>query len=157
MTEPEKLRDVEPLNPEQKPLPSSPAPETQPEALLLCFCENVLLARLDIDQALKGSGFTVDYVEADSRRMPDLANKPYRLLLFDIRSKADVGFQSCAMIRSRTDLPIMLILRGGARSEVMRGYQAGADAYMLVPFDPREFAARLNGLLRRSPQHLQDQ
>jgi DNA-binding response OmpR family regulator len=45
----------------------------------------------------------------------------------------------------------MLMLRGAARNEVVRDFQAGAHAYVLVPFHPREQLARMDALLRRSP------
>jgi hypothetical protein len=66
-------------------------------------------------------------------------------------SKSDNGYQICAQTRLASEVPILLMLRGAARNEVVRGFQAGADAYVLVPFDPRELLVRLGALLRRAP------
>jgi DNA-binding response OmpR family regulator len=43
----------------------------------------------------------------------------------------------------------MVVLHGAARSEVLRSYQSGADAYITSPFDPRELIARMGALVRR--------
>jgi DNA-binding response OmpR family regulator len=46
-------------------------------------------------------------------------------------------------------VPVFVVLRGAARHDVLRAYQAGADAYILAPFDHRELLARVQALLRR--------
>jgi|GEM_PF-1577968 len=109
------------------------------------------MVRREVVPYLKGAGYEVDLVEANTRRPLPLSGRPYRLLLFDVGSKSDNQYQICAQTRLANKLPIMLMLRGAARNEVVRGFQAGADAYVLVPFDPRELLARLDALLRRSP------
>lgn len=109
------------------------------------------MVRREVVPVLKGAGYEVDLVEANTRRPLPLSGRPYRLLLFDVGSKSDNQYQICAQTRLANKLPIMLMLRGAARNEVVRGFQAGADAYVLVPFDPRELLARLDALLRRSP------
>ncbi len=119
--------------------------------LLLCVCENMQMVRREILPVLLGAGYDVDLVEASTRRPLPLLGKPYRLLLFDVGSKSDNQYQICSQTRLATGLPILLMLRGAARNEIVRGFQAGADAYVLVPFDPRELLARVDALLRRVP------
>jgi DNA-binding response OmpR family regulator len=117
--------------------------------LILCVCENVPAVKSEVVPVLHAAGYETHLVEASLRRLPHLSGKPYRMVLFEVGTKIDTCYQICAQTRSLTDLPIMLVLRGAARNEILRGYQAGADAYVLVPFDPRELLARMSGLLRR--------
>jgi DNA-binding response OmpR family regulator len=120
-------------------------------ALILCVCESPQMVKREIVPVLLGAGYEVELVEASARRaLPPLSSKPYRLLLFDVASRSDIDYQICAQARLASELPILLMLRGAARHEIVRGFQAGADAYVLVPFDPRELLARLEALLRRT-------
>ena len=109
------------------------------------------MVRREVVPVLEDAGYVVDLVEACTRKTLPLSSKPYRLLLFDVGARSDNDYQICVQARLASQLPIMLMLRGAARHEVVRGYQAGADAYVLVPFDPREFLVRLDALLRRPP------
>jgi two-component system phosphate regulon response regulator OmpR len=135
------------------PAATGPTVGESPKAstLLLCVCESIQMVRREVVPVLKAAGYEVDLVEASARRPLSLSGKPYRLLLFDVGSKSDNGYQICAQTRLASEVPILLMLRGAARNEVVRGFQAGADAYVLVPFDPRELLVRLGALLRRAP------
>jgi DNA-binding response OmpR family regulator len=108
------------------------------------------MVRREVVPVLTDAGYEVDLAEASMRKPLPLDRKPYRLLLFDVGAKCDIDYQLCAQARMTSDLPVMLMLRGAARNEILRGYQAGADAYVLVPFDPRELLARLEALLKRA-------
>jgi DNA-binding response OmpR family regulator len=127
------------------------AAELPKATLLICITESIQIAKREVVPVLKGAGYDVDLIEAGTRRPLPLSGKPYRLLLFDIGSKSDNQYRICAQTRLASKLPIMLMLRGAARNDAVRGFQAGADAYVLVPFDPRELLVRLDALLRRSP------
>jgi DNA-binding response OmpR family regulator len=59
------------------------------------------------------------------------------------------GLDVCRAIRSRADIPIlMLTARGDAMDRVI-GLELGADDYLPKPFEPRELLARLRAILRR--------
>jgi len=119
--------------------------------LLLCVSENVSLAERQLVPVLQQAGFEVELIEANPAKLPDLHSKPYALILFDVSVPNGPGYQLCEMLRNDGRLPVMFILRRVARGDVLRAYQAGADAYVLFPFDEREFLARMGALLRRRP------
>ncbi len=125
--------------------------ETSAVAVLLCVSEDPGATRGELMTALKRAGYDVDLVEASLHKVLNLQAKSYRAVLFDIRKPGGSGFELCRRIRERSLLPIMLVLHGLARNDALLGFQAGADAYMLAPFDEREFHARMRGLLQRSP------
>ena len=125
--------------------------ETRVAAVLLCVSEDTVTAHGELVTALKRAGYDVDLVEANLQKTLDLQAKSYQAVLFDIRKPGGSGFELCRRIREHSLLPIMLVLHGLARNDALLGFQAGADAYMLAPFDEREFYARMRGLLQRSP------
>jgi DNA-binding response OmpR family regulator len=124
---------------------------TYPGGLLLCVCENIPLNRRELLPPLEAAGYEVEMVEAHARRPLLLTDRPYRLLLLDIGTKHQSEYRLCAQVRSTSNLPILLMLRDAPRNAVMRGFQAGADGYIIAPFEVRELLARIGALLRRSP------
>jgi DNA-binding response OmpR family regulator len=100
---------------------------------------------------LETSGYEVVLLRPEEATVEILTSRPFNLLLLDVNSADSPAYRLCEQSRTVVDIPVMLILRGIARTDVLRGYQAGADAYLLFPFDDRELEARLNGLLRRHP------
>jgi DNA-binding response OmpR family regulator len=142
------------LNQIPRPTPRSPRATGEAfktGALLLCITENAFVSNREIAPALKAAGFEVELVEAGSAKSIDLTARPYALVVLDILRPDGTGFALCQQIHDRSTLPVVLILHGAARNEVLRGYALGADAYVLAPFDREELVARLNALLRRQP------
>jgi DNA-binding response OmpR family regulator len=119
--------------------------------LILCVSEDVRVARRELIPILKRAGFQVELVEANLQKPIDPFSKPYGLIVLDINLPDGPAYQICERSRNRWNLPVMLVLHGAARHDVLRGFQAGADAYILAPFDDREFLARMSALLRRRP------
>jgi len=60
------------------------------------------------------------------------------------------GLELCRWIRSRTELPVILLTARGEEADRIVGLELGADDYVTKPFSPRELAARVRTVLRRS-------
>ncbi|PKO21350.1 MAG: hypothetical protein CVU38_15115 [Chloroflexi bacterium HGW-Chloroflexi-1] len=125
--------------------------DVEEDILVLCVSEDVSVAERDLIPTMKRAGLQVDLVEANLQEPLDLCSKPYQLVLFDITAPNGLGYKVCERTRNACNVSVMLVLHGAARHDVLRGYQIGADAYILAPFDDREFLARLGALLRRRP------
>jgi DNA-binding response OmpR family regulator len=101
--------------------------------------------------ALENAGYQVHQMDASRYLLKRiLAENSCRLVVFDITQPAGLGFWLCARLRSLWRGPIVIILRGAASVDVMRSFEAGADMYILAPFDPAELVWRVTALLRRS-------
>ena len=59
------------------------------------------------------------------------------------------GFAICQHIRSKSDVPIILLTVRGEENDIVHGLEAGADDYVLKPFSPRQLVARVQAVLRR--------
>jgi len=116
---------------------------------LLLLCEDGLFA-LDLEGRLRTGGYDVRIETTLSviRLAPRAV--PYALAVIEIPSATSDGYSACAALRAVSTLPILLILRDTGRHDVLRGFQYGADAYLMAPFDPRELIARVESLLRRA-------
>lgn len=120
-------------------------------ALLLCMSEDLYVTRKELLPTLRATGFEVDLFEVSQHPPPNYTDRPYKMVVLDISNADGAGYEMCTRFRNVLDVPLILVLRGAARNDVLRGYQAGADAYVLAPFDHREFTARMRALLRRHP------
>jgi len=78
-------------------------------------------------------------------------HKDYHLIILDINIPLINGYDLCKEIRkSNKDIPIIMLTALGAPDNKVTGFNAGADDYVLKPFDFRELLARVNVFLRRS-------
>jgi DNA-binding response OmpR family regulator len=60
------------------------------------------------------------------------------------------GWELCRTIRQTdTTLPVLLLASTAAESELVRGYEVGADHYLVKPFGPKQLLVRLGAVLRR--------
>jgi DNA-binding response OmpR family regulator len=88
-------------------------------------------------------------LSAAARDIPDLA-------IIDLMLPGMDGLEVCRRLRSdpRTaDIPIIMLTAKSSESDRVVGLELGADDYVTKPFSPRELAARVKAVLRRSSPH----
>jgi DNA-binding response OmpR family regulator len=84
----------------------------------------------------------------DARRMIE-ADEP-NLVVLDVMLPGTDGLTLCRWIRERSDIPVILLTARGDEADRIVGLELGADDYVTKPFSPRELAARVRTVLRRS-------
>jgi DNA-binding response OmpR family regulator len=72
------------------------------------------------------------------------------LVVLDLMLPGTGGLELCRWIRSRSDLPVIMLTARGEESDRIVGLELGADDYVTKPFSPRELAVRVRAVLRRS-------
>jgi DNA-binding response OmpR family regulator len=77
------------------------------------------------------------------RQSPDL-------VVLDVMLPGADGLELCRWIRSRSELPVIMLTARGEEADRIVGLELGADDYVTKPFSPRELAARVRTVLRRS-------
>jgi two-component system, OmpR family, alkaline phosphatase synthesis response regulator PhoP len=88
-----------------------------------------------------------DALELVAGSIPDL-------IILDINLPVLSGFEVCRVLRARpatSHVPIIMLTARAAENDRVSGLDLGADDYMTKPFSPRELAARVRAVLRRSP------
>ncbi|MBN9025697.1 response regulator [Kaistia nematophila] len=92
---------------------------------------------------------------ADARAAMDVA--PYDLVLVDLGLPDGDGLELIRSIRvAGFAVPVLIITARGAVDERIAGLDAGADDYLVKPFNHYELLARCRALLRRAPAHMAD-
>ena len=72
------------------------------------------------------------------------------LVVLDVMLPGADGLELCRWIRSRSDLPVILLTARGEEADRIVGLELGADDYVTKPFSPRELVARVKAILRRA-------
>ena len=98
-------------------------------------------------------GYEVTWVRTGEAGLEELARRPVRLVVLDIGLPGIDGFEVCRRLRARTSVPILILSARDDEVDRVAGLEAGADDYVVKPFSPREVAARVNAILRRSSGH----
>jgi two-component system response regulator MtrA len=70
------------------------------------------------------------------------------LVLLDVMLPGMDGIEICEAIRAESGVPIIMLTAKSDTTDVVRGLEAGADDYIVKPFDPKELVARIKTRLR---------
>ncbi len=84
----------------------------------------------------------------DARRLVE--REAPDLVVLDVMLPGADGLELCRWIRSRSELPVIMLTARGEEADRIVGLELGADDYVTKPFSPRELAARVRTVLRRS-------
>ena len=103
-----------------------------------------------VRHGLRQDGFTVDWVRDGRAAELALANEVYDLMLLDLGLPRKAGLDVLRTLRSRGNrVPVVILTARDAVADRVRGLDAGADDYLVKPFDLDELAARVRAVLRR--------
>lgn len=121
--------------------------------------ENLLLVEDDPDMRrttrvlLERAGYRVREAGSAEEGLAKLQKDPPDLLISDINLPGISGTKMLEILRSEdktTGIPVMLLTVLGKGADKVQGLKKGADDYVTKPFDPAEFIARVEALLRRA-------
>ncbi len=127
---------------------------SQPTVLVI---EDDTPIRRGLVDALQFAGYAV-LEAADGRRGAVLAiEATIDLVLLDVMLPGRDGFSILDELRrSRPTLPVIMVTARGGEDDRVRGLVNGADDYIIKPFSARELLARVEAVLRRSPERPSD-
>ncbi len=103
-----------------------------------------------VRRGLAQAGFTVDWARDGRDAELSLANGVYDLAVLDLGLPKKDGMALLATLRGKGDsMPVLIASARDTVSDRIAGLEAGADDYVLKPFDLDELIARVRALLRR--------
>jgi two-component system response regulator QseB len=116
----------------------------------LLLVEDDAMVGESVRQGLRQDGFTVDWVRDGRAAELALSNEVYDLMLLDLGLPRKEGLDVLKSLRQKgRRIPVMIVTARDAVADRVRGLDAGADDYLVKPFDLDELAARVRAVLRR--------
>jgi DNA-binding response OmpR family regulator len=99
---------------------------------------------------LERNGYRVVWVRSGEEGLAELGRHQVRIVILDIRLPGIDGFDVARTIRTRSDVPILMLTARDEEPDRVAGLELGADDYLTKPFSPRELVARMKAVLRRT-------
>lgn len=93
--------------------------------------------------------FEVDAVADGEEAWQMVLTKSYQLILLDVMMPGMDGFTLCRKIRERESVPVLFLTARVLEEDQLRGYELGADDYILKPFSLRVLLAKCQVVLER--------
>jgi DNA-binding response OmpR family regulator len=96
------------------------------------------------------SGFETESVADGNAALACMAGDvDFDLVVLDLMLPGIGGLEVCREIRREHSVPILMLTALGEEDDRVRGFEIGADDYVVKPFSPRELVARVKAILRR--------
>ena len=99
---------------------------------------------------LAGFGYRVSYLENGLLALQRLLAERPDLVLLDVMMPLISGWEVCRQIRACSDVPVIMLTAKSAESDIVQGFNAGADDYLTKPFNLTQLHARIEAVLRRA-------
>jgi len=117
---------------------------------LLLVEDDTMIGETVLD-VLRAEHFAVDWVKDGEMADTALKSERYDLVLLDLGLPKRDGIEVLKALRARGEaVPVLIVTARDAVSERVAGLNAGADDYVLKPYDLHELIARIRALIRRS-------
>jgi two-component system catabolic regulation response regulator CreB len=100
--------------------------------------------------ALRTEGMRALHVTLGRAAIGQLREQDYSLVILDVGLPDINGFDLCREVRRFSNVPVIFLTARAEEIDRIVGLEIGADDYVIKPFSPRELAARVRVILRRS-------
>lgn len=104
---------------------------------------------------LENEGYTVLTAADGEEALATARAKSPDLIVLDVMMPRLDGLDVCRELRKESDVPVLMLTARSEEVDRIVGLELGADDYMGKPFNPRELAARVKAVLRRTGQRNQ--
>lgn len=104
-----------------------------------------------IKERLKQEGISVELVDNGQAALAALQKKTFSLLILDVNMPLVDGFEVLKRVRNQAStakVPVIMLTAMGSEQDIIKGYDLGANDYILKPFSPVQLVARVKTLLK---------
>ena len=104
--------------------------------------------------SLEQEGYNVEITDSSKYAKEQILKEKYDLVILDISLPDGNGFEVCEYIKKNTDIPVIFLTARDEETNIVLGFDIGADDYVTKPFRTRELISRINNVLRRQKSQL---
>ena len=106
--------------------------------------------------ALRRAGYEVTELADGEQALRAFSHQETDLVILDANMPKMDGFIVCQHLRSRSDVPIIMLTVRDQEQDILRGFDLGVDDYIVKPFSPKQLLARVRAVLKRANPPLAD-
>jgi two-component system KDP operon response regulator KdpE len=121
---------------------------TIPGGKILLIDDDATLLDL-LGEHLQGSGYSVIRAKDGPAGLNMASEMPPDLVVLDVMMPGMAGWEVCERLRSRSQVPIILLTAKGEEVDKLRGFRLGIDDFVTKPFSFAELTARIGAVLAR--------
>lgn len=99
---------------------------------------------------LESESFTTHWETLATKALLHAKSHPVDLVIMDVGLPDMTGFEACKLLRKFSEVPVIFLTARGTEVDRVVGLEIGADDYVVKPFSPRELAARVKVILKRT-------
>lgn len=126
------------------------AQDTQGAARKILLVDDEPSLQKMLQHVLEREGFNVEIAADGEEALEKFAKFEPHLIILDIMLPKLDGTEVCRRIRSKSDVPILMLTAKDDEVDRVVGLELGADDYVTKPFAPRELVARVRAIMRRA-------
>ena len=115
----------------------------------ILIVEDEKILRETLAYNLTNQGFELTTSGNGNEALNLIRTDPPDLMILDIMLPGMDGFEVCRQVRTRSNIPILMLTARDSEIDRVVGLEVGADDYMVKPFSMRELVARVKAMLRR--------
>ena len=115
---------------------------------ILLIEDNELILK-GLKYSLEQENFKIEMAKNVEEAKEKLPDETINLIVLDITLPDGNGFELCKYIKENTQIPVIFLTAKDEEQDVVKGFDLGADDYVIKPFRNRELISRINNVLRR--------
>ena len=123
-------------------------------ARILIVEDNEELLNLVADFFKSKGSFEVDTALDGLSALRSIGEKDYDIAILDIMLPGTNGYEVCKALRAKSKCPIVFLTALGTEDNILKGYETGADEYMVKPFSLKVLYAKCLALINRTDVEL---
>lgn len=119
-------------------------------AMRILIVEDDRVLNDQLADLLRRSGYIADQCHGGDRGLELASRQDHQLILLDVMLPERDGFSLLEILRTTSQVPVIMVTASNAEEERIKGLCKGADDYLAKPFNTTELLLRIEALLRRS-------
>ena len=117
---------------------------------LILYADDDASSRHTVQTALKNANMKVLLAASGSEALEVWRKNHLDLIILDVMMTDMTGFEVCEYIRRVSPVPIMMLTGMSREQDILQGFEAGSDDYIVKPFRAKELVARIHAILQRT-------
>ena len=118
----------------------------------ILLVEDEVRAAAYLRQGLSENGFSVEVAHTGTDGLHAAVNGDHDLIILDVMLPGIDGFAVLTALRTSRQVPVLMLTARGQTDDKVKGFELGADDYLVKPFQFPELLARVRSLLKRGQQ-----